>query len=49
MRCRNHGSVKAFPKDGNAPLLATLERLADDGYLEMLRETPDALIYTLIV
>lgn len=46
---RDHGGVQAFPKDGNAPLLATLEQLADDGFLEALRETPDMIIYTLIV
>ena len=46
---RDQGGVKAFPKDGNRPLLETLERLADDGYLEMLRETPDTIIYTTIV
>ncbi len=46
---QNHGGVKAFPKNGNKPLLETLERLADDGFLEMLRETTDTIIYTLIV
>ena len=46
---QNQGGVKAFPKDGNKPLLEALERLADDGYLEMLRETPDTVTYSIIV
>lgn len=46
---RDHGGIQAFSKDGNAPLLAPLERLADDGYLESLGETPDTITYTLIV
>ncbi len=46
---QDQGGVKAFPKDGNKSMLETLERLAEDGYLEMLRETPDTIIYTLAV
>ncbi len=46
---QNHGGVKAFPKDSNQSLLETLERLAEDGYLEMLKETPDTIIYTITV
>ena len=46
---QDQGGVKAFPKDGNKTLLESLERLAEDGYLEMLRETPDTLIYTIVV
>ena len=46
---QNQGGIKAFPKDGNQPLLEALERLADDGYLEMLRETPDTVTYSIIV
>lgn len=46
---QDQGGVKAFPKNGNKSLLETLERLADDGYLEMLRETPDTVIYTIVV
>ena len=46
---QNHGGVKSFPKDGNQSLLETLERLAEDGYLEMLKETTDTIIYTIAV
>jgi len=46
---QNQGGVKAFPKDGNRPLLEALERLADDGYLEALGETSDTITYTIIV
>ncbi len=41
----NQGGVKAFPKNGNRPLLEMLERLADDGYLEALGETPTEVTY----
>ena len=46
---QNQGGVKVFPKDGNRPLLETLERLADDGYLEALGETSDTITYTIVV
>ena len=42
---QNQGGVKAFPKAGNRALLETLERLADDGYLEALGETPTEVTY----
>lgn len=46
---KDHGGVQVFPKNSSRPLLETLERLADDGYLEALVETPDTITYTLIV
>ncbi len=46
---QNQRGVKAFPKDGNRTLLETLERLADDGYLEALGKTQDMITYTIIV
>lgn len=45
---QNQGGVKAFPKDQNLPALQELERLADDGYLEALQETSDAIIYRIV-
>lgn len=46
---KDHGGVQVFSKNSSRPLLETLERLADDGYLEALVETPDTITYTLIV
>lgn len=46
---QDHGGVQVFPKSSSRPLLETLERLADDGYLEALGETPDTITYTLVV
>ena len=45
---QNHGGIKDFPKGENLPLLASLERLADDGYIESLKETPETITYTII-
>ena len=45
---QNQGGSKAFPKDKNFPALTALEQLADDGYLETLRETPTEVTYKIL-
>lgn len=45
---QNQGGVKDFPKKGNLPVLLVLERLADDGYLEALQETPETITYRIV-
>ncbi len=45
---QRRGGVIDFPKNGNFPMLAALERLADDGYLESLTETPETITYRII-
>lgn len=45
---QNQGGVKAFPKDKNLSALQELERMADNGYLEALQETPEAIIYRIV-
>jgi len=39
------GGLRAFSRRRDQSLLLMLERLADDGYLEWLRETPDEVTY----
>ncbi len=41
---QRQGGIKAFPKR-DLPTVAALERLADDGYLETLQETPETITY----
>ncbi len=45
---QNQGGVKAFSKNENLSLLQELERLADNGFLEALQETPEKITYKII-
>ena len=45
---RANGREKTFRRKTYPGLLPVLERLADDGYLEALRETPEEVTYGLV-